>query len=116
MDRRGKQGEEYLDAPPGDPKSNPIHARNLRLRCRDLAESFMSVLGLPRYSGLWLRSGGGKRHGVERIASGTPRRRTADGSNGRMPDAEAESVTSASDVITRGRRSAETSERWSRRI
>jgi len=23
MDRRGKQGEEYLDAPPGDPQSNP---------------------------------------------------------------------------------------------
>jgi len=23
MDRRGKQGEEYLDAPHGDPKSNP---------------------------------------------------------------------------------------------
>jgi len=22
MDRRGQQGEEYLDAPPGDPQSN----------------------------------------------------------------------------------------------
>lgn len=41
MDRRGKQGEEYLDAPTGDPQSNVGFSRRAITRVRTVRGQFV---------------------------------------------------------------------------